>query len=595
MAKELEFGTGGIRAVMGPGMDQLNIYTIRKNTEGYARYIDAVYADKAGSVNDDRESRICCGADVGDDVGGITVEKTVVIAYDNRNHSKEFADETANVLASHGIRVYMFDSLRPTPELSFAVRYLHAFGGVVITASHNPPQYNGYKIYDMYGCQCVPRDTDEIIRYIKGVGDIGDELDSKYRSDGTGSSGGSLAETSLSVTLSSEARSDGKKVVLSDEVDEAYYRALETIQLRPDLQKEIKIVYTPLHGTGYVPVTTMLGRLGYEYYEVSEQCEPDGDFSHTASPNPEDKRAFDLAIEKAKKVDADIIMATDPDCDRIGLVVKHENLLSSGFADKSVLTWIKESETKDEKYVYLTGNQVGAIFIKYLLETRKQAGTLPEDGIIFDTIVTSDLGVRIAKSYGIEVESTLTGFKFIGDKIREYEGQRTFLFGYEESYGYMIGDFTRDKDGVQAAIMAAEVCNYYKLQGKTLVDVLLSIYNEYGYSRDVQESQSFEDGCGLTGEQGRAEMERLVDEYRSIDPTSESAVIEGRRVVAVEDYKSSLRTACDGSTTALLLPKSNVIKLFLEDGSWVVVRPSGNEPKIKYYKELRGDCPKTRY
>ena len=498
--KELTFGTGGIRAIMGPGPNKLNEYTIRKNTEGYARFIDSK--------------------------GEEAKKRGVVIAYDNRNHSDEFALVSAKVLATHDITVYLFDSLRTTPELSFAVRHLQAYGGIVITASHNPPEYNGYKTYDYHGCQSVLRDTDVIIEYIKGVEDL------------------------LDIRIDEEKAKNIKYI--GKEVDEAYYEALMTVQERPEQEKNVKVVYTPLHGTGNVPVRTMLDRLGYEVHIVEEQCSPDPMFSNTESPNPENKKAFIKAEELAKKVDADIIVATDPDCDRLGIVVKHE-----------------------DEYHYLTGNQTGAILLEYLLSTKKEKGTLPSDGIVFDTIVTASLGAKVAEKYGVEVESTLTGFKFIGDKIREYKGKKTFLFGYEESYGYMIKDFTRDKDGVQSTILATEACQYYKSQGKTLVDVLNDLYAEFGHLVDIQENET------LPGIEGAKKIEELVNQYRY--GTFEE--IEGRKVVAKEDYKLSIRTDADGEHP-LTLPKSNVIKLFLEDGSWIVVRPSGNEPKIKYYKNL---------
>lgn len=489
--KDLKFGTGGIRAIMGPGPNKLNKYTIRKNTEGFARFIESK--------------------------GEEAKRKGVVITCDNRRNSQFFCEEAAKVLASHDIHVYLFESLRTTPELSFAVRHLKATGGISITASHNPPEYNGYKTYDEYGCQSVPRDTDVIIKYIQAVEDVlGVEVD--------------------------ESKAENIEYI-GIEVDEAYYKALETVQERPGEQKNIKIVYTPLHGTGNIPVRTMLNRLGYEVHPVGEQCIPDPDFSKTASPNPENKKAFDRAIELAKKVDADLIVATDPDCDRLGLVVKHQ-----------------------EEYAYLTGNQTGAILLEYLLSTKKEKETLPSNGIVFDTIVTASLGAKVCEKYGVEVESTLTGFKFIGDKIREYEGKKEFLFGYEESYGYMIKPFTRDKDAVQSTILAAEATNYYKKQGKTLVDVLNELYDEFGYLKDIQENET------LLGKDGLAEIKRRVEEYRLNDIQE----IEGRRVVKKEDYSLGING----------LPKSNVIKLWLEDGSWVVIRPSGNEPKIKYYKNM---------
>lgn len=489
--KDLKFGTGGIRAIMGPGPNKLNKYTIRKNTEGFARFIESK--------------------------GEEAKKKGVVIACDNRRNSQFFCEEAAKVLASHDIHVYLFESLRTTPELSFAVRYLGAQGGINITASHNPPEYNGYKTYDEYGCQSVLRDTDVIIKYIQEVEDVlGVQVD----------------ETKF-----------GNIEYIGIEVDEAYYKALETVQERPGADKDLKIVYTPLHGTGNIPVRTMLNRLGYEVKVVGEQCIPDPDFSKTKSPNPENKKAFEKAVELAKKVNADLIVATDPDCDRLGIVAKHNG-----------------------EYVYLTGNQTGAILLEYLLSTKKEKGTLPTNGIVFDTIVTASLGAEVAKKYGVEVESTLTGFKFIGDKIREYDGQKTFLFGYEESYGYMIKPFTRDKDGVQSTILAAEAANYYKAQGKTLVDVLNGLYDEFGYLEDIQDNET------LPGIEGAKRIKQIVDDFRNEDIKE----MEGRKVVKKEDYSLGING----------LPKSNVIKIWLEDGSWVVVRPSGNEPKIKYYKNL---------
>lgn len=496
--RELTFGTGGIRAIMGPGPNRLNIYTIRKNTEGYARYIESHGRKNNG----------------------------VVIAYDNRLNSRKFAIETAKVLATHNIKVYLFKTLRPTPELSFAVRYLKCTGGIVITASHNPPEYNGYKIYDHHGCQCIPKDTDVIIEYIKGVEDM--------------------------LTICIDESKTNNIIFIGENVDEAYYERLYEVQERPEVNKDIKIVFTPLHGTGNIPVRTMLDRLGYNVSIVEEQCAPDPFFSKTKSPNPENKSSFEKAIELAKINNADLIIATDPDCDRLGIVVKHDN-----------------------DFEYLTGNQMGAIFLEYLLSTKKEKGMLPDNAIVFDTIVTSDLGRKICQKYGVEVESTLTGFKYIGDKIREYKGRKTFLFGYEESYGYMIKDFTRDKDGVQASILAVECCSYYKQIGKTLVDVLNELYDEYGHIIDIQESVT------LPGIDGQKKIMEIINQFRYENIEE----IEGRKVIAKEDYITSIRTDENGESL-LTLPKSNVIKLFLEDESWIVIRPSGNEPKIKYYKNI---------
>lgn len=499
--KDIQFGTGGLRAKMGAGTNRLNLYTIRKCAEGYARYIE-----------------FC---------GSISKRSGVVIAYDNRNHSKEFAEESAKILSLHGIKTYLFDSLRPTPELSFAVRELHAFGGIVVTASHNPKEYNGYKIYDKYGCQCVPRDTDVIIKFMNEVDDYLQLSVKKY-------------EKSLIN-------------IIGMEIDKQYYKALLDVQENPKMLKEnVKIVYSPLHGAGNIPIRTMLKKLGYDIYVVENQCNPDGNFSNVDSMNPENKKAYNQAIELAEYEKADVVITTDPDCDRLGIAVLHQN-----------------------KYEYLTGNQTGAILINYLLEQKKKKGTLPKNGIVFNTIVTSDLGTRICEKYGIEVESTLTGFKYIGDKIREHEGQKTFLFGYEESYGYLVKDFCRDKDAVQSSILIAEVLTYYKILGKTLIDVLNDIYNEFGFVADIQENEHLE---GIAGAQ---QIKEIINNFRYHTPH----FIESRKVIAKEDYLLSTRED-EAGCSSLLLPKSNVIKLFLDDGSWIVVRPSGNEPKIKYYKNI---------
>ena len=497
--KDIKFGTGGIRGIMGAGSNRLNIFTVRKVAQGYSNYIN----DHKGN------------------------EKGIVIGYDNRKNSKQFAKECANVLAINGIKVYLFDSLRPTPELSFAIRELQTFGGIVITASHNPKEYNGLKLYNQDGCQCVPRESDVIISYIDKIKDV------------------------FSITIREE---DTKNIkMISSDIDECYYEALYSVQENQEVPKDkIHIVYTPLHGTGNIPVRTMLERLGYEIECVEEQCPPYEDYRNARSINPENKKSFEVAQQQAQRSKADIIIATDPDCDRLGIAVKHEGT-----------------------YVYLTGNQTGAILLEYLLTSKYKKGTLPENGIVFNTIVTSSLGERICKKYGVEVESTLTGFKYIGDKIEEYQGKKTFLFGYEESFGYLIKDFVRDKDGVQSCILIAEACAYYNEQGKTLVDVLEDIYEEYGNFIDSQENKTYQ------GKEGLEEIERIVDTYRN----EEVEYMEERKVIAKEDYKLSKRYI-DGRVEEISLPKSNVIKFHLHDGSWIVVRPSGNEPKIKLYKDL---------
>lgn len=506
--KSLEFGTGGLRALLGVGPNRLNIYTVRKNTEGFARYIKSK--------------------------GNTACEKGIVIAYDNRHMSKEFASEAAKVLAVHNIHSYVFESLRPTPELSFAVRELQAFGGIVITASHNPKEYNGYKVYNSKGGQCIPDETDIIIKYINSV------------------------EDELSVQVADEDTFRQYYHVLSSEIDEKYYnKLLETIPLNKDEKKDdFKIVFSPQHGTANIPVRTVLSRLGYKVILVENQCSPDPDFSNTLSPNPENEEAYSEGIKIAKSVDANLVMTTDPDCDRLGIAVKHNG-----------------------EYRLLTGNQTGAILLDYILKVRKEKGLLPSNSIVFNTIVTSDLGSEIAKKFGIEVESTLTGFKFIGDKIREYEetGVKQFLFGYEESYGYLLSDISRDKDAVQSCMIIAEIANYYHNRGKTMIDILNNIYEEFGYYLDHLYSVT------LKGIDGKERINRIMKNLRE----EKRETLGSLKVKAVEDYIISKREE-EGIITRISLPKSNVLKFILEDNSWVAVRPSGTEPKCKFYFCIRG-------
>lgn len=500
--KDLEFGTGGLRAKLGVGTNRLNIYTIRKNTEGYANWLLKQ--------------------------GYQSFNKGIVIAYDNRHMSKEFALESAKVLATHRIKTYIFSSLRPTPELSFAIRYLKAFGGIVITASHNPKEYNGYKIYDETGCQCVLRYTNEIIEEINKV------------------------INPLNVQV------DEKEVVrpyihfIDKEIDEAYYNETLKIQINPTISKDnLKIVFSPEHGTANIPVREVLSRAGYHVIPVESQCNPDPNFSNTKDPNPENVVAFEEGLKIAKINDADCIICTDPDCDRLGVMVKHNN-----------------------EYVALTGNQTGAILLEYIIQQRIKNHTLPDNPIVYNTIVTSSLGDMICKKYNIPVEKTLTGFKFIGDKIHDIEISKkyTFLFGYEESYGYLISDCVRDKDGVQSCLLISEVINYYKQNNKSLIDVLNNIYEEYGHFWDIQKSIKFE------GKEGTKIINKIMSNFRN--PNLE--YIGNSKITIKEDYKLGIRKS-NHNEDVLTLPKSNVIKLYLEDGSWIAVRPSGTEPKIKFY------------
>ena len=514
--KNLEFGTAGMRGELGPGTNRMNIYTVRKASEGFARYL----------LNEDEEN----------------ARRGVVIAYDSRHQSPEFALEVAKTIGKHGIKSYLFKELRPTPELSFAVRHLKAAAGVMITASHNPPEYNGYKVYGDDGAQLTPKPAAKLTSF---VNDVQDEL-------------------TIEVLEEKELLEKGLLEYVGEEIDEAYLNQLETIQLNKQIvqkmAKDVRIVFTPLHGTASKLVKKGLERFGFENVAfVKEQELPDPDFSTVESPNPEDPKAFELAIQYGKKVDADILLGTDPDSDRLGIVVKN---------DKG-------------EYIPLTGNQIGAILLHYILSQKKEQGILPENGIMIKTIVTSELGRAIAEDFGVATLDTLTGFKFIGEKIKEFEesGKYKFQFGYEESYGCLIGDFVRDKDAIQATLLAAEVAAYYKNQGKTLLDGLREIYEKYGYFRESLQSLT------LKGLEGEKKIAHIMNFFRKQPPLELSGV----KVVAVEDYQTSVRKELEtGKLDPIKLPKSNVLKYFLEDGSWVCVRPSGTEPKCKFYFAVKG-------
>ncbi|MFB1049944.1 phospho-sugar mutase [Paraliobacillus sp. JSM ZJ581] len=515
--KELEFGTGGMRGELGPGSNRMNIYTIRKAAEGLARYID-IYGDEAKT-------------------------RGVVIAYDSRFKSPLFAIEAAKTLSNHGIQTYVFDALRPTPELSFAVRYLHAYSGIVITASHNPPEYNGFKVYGSDGGQLPPGPADEVVNK---VNEVENELE-------------------IPVADEKEIKQSGLLQIVGDKIDEAYQQQLQTIVVNPSIIKQVaddfKIVYTPLHGTGNIPVREGLKRMGFKHVEVvAEQELPDPNFSTVKSPNPEEHAAFELAMKQGEKTNADILLATDPDTDRVGVAVKND----SG------------------KYQVLTGNQVGALLLHYLITEKQQQGTLPANAIVFKTIVTSEIGRVIAHTHGLNIIDTLTGFKFIGEKIKAFKetGEYEFLFGYEESYGYLIGDFVRDKDAVQACMMAAEAAAYYKTKGKTLYQGLLEVFEQYGYYYESLQSLT------LKGKDGAEQIQSLLTAFRTNPPKE----ILGNPVVEIEDYQSSERTFTNtGETEPIVLPKSNVLKYKLADGSWFCLRPSGTEPKIKFYFAVNGD------
>ncbi|KSU84024.1 phosphoglucomutase [Fictibacillus enclensis] len=508
--KNLEFGTGGMRGEIGPGTNRMNTYTIRKASSGLASFIE--------------------------EQGEKAKVRGVVIAYDSRHKSPEFAMEAAGTLASRGIQTYVFESLRPTPVLSFAVRYLKAFSGIVITASHNPPEYNGFKVYGPDGGQLPPREADLLTEKVEEVEN----------------------ELAISVKDKSQLQEDGLIQIVGEEIDTAYLEQLKGITVNPDLIKDMEdlsIVFTPLHGTANLPVRNGLEAIGFKNVTVVKEQElPDPDFSTVKSPNPEEHAAFELAIQYGKEKDADVLIATDPDADRVGVAVK--NL--------------------DGEYVVLTGNQTGALLLHYLLSQKEAQGELCPKGVVLKTIVTSELGREIASSFGLKTVDTLTGFKFIGEKIKEYEktGEHTFLFGYEESYGYLIGDFVRDKDAVQACLLAAEVAAYYKKQGKTMYEGLMDVFSTYGYHLEGLESLT------LKGKAGAEQIANILDSFRATPPSE----IAGKAVLYVEDYSiGKQRNLQTGEKTQIDLPASNVLKYVLEDGSWFCLRPSGTEPKIKFY------------
>ena len=501
---DLEFGTAGIRGVLGPGSNRLNIYVIRKVTKAFAEFL----------LNSDSKTK----------------EDGVVISHDNRLYSREFTLEAAKMLSSYGIKVYIFDDLRPTPELSFAVRKMKAAGGIMITASHNPKEYNGFKVYDREGCQLTPK---KIKPYIDIIKTYGSEID----------------------TVFGDSEIKGEIITLGKEVDIDFIEHVESILLNPELDKNnFKIVFTPQHGTSLELAAMLFERLGYQVIYVKEQCNHDPLFGGTPSPNPEDPRAYDLAIDYAKRENADIIMVTDPDADRCGIAFKNAQ----------------------GEYQLFTGNQTGALLIDYVLSQRKAKGLLHENGVLFDSVVTSSFGQKVARFYGISVESVLTGFKFIGDKIKHYEDtkEKVFEFGYEESYGYVLAPFVRDKDSLQALLMIAEMTNFYLLQGKTLDVVYDELQQLHGYHFDKLFSIYFE------GQNGKVKMDSIMESLRR-QPLSE---VDGVKVDFIEDYQTSKVVNPNNELIREIdLPKSDMIKYYFIDGSTIAIRPSGTEPKCKFY------------
>jgi phosphoglucomutase len=514
--RELEFGTGGLRGVIGAGTNRMNLYTVGKATQGLAQYVlQSQFQAKPGrerAAEEQPESN-----------------HSVVIAYDSRNQSPEFALEAALVLAGNGIKAYVFESLRPTPELSFAVRALQASAGIVITASHNPPEYNGYKAYGSDGNQLLPEAAEQVIEQIRQIKDF-----SKVKKI-------SKDEAEKAELLNS----------IGEEMDQQYIEAVVSTSLNQDAaaNQNVKIVYTPLHGAGNKLVRQALQQIGCtQVHVVKEQEHPDAEFSTVRSPNPEEQEAFTLALKLAEEVDADIIMGTDPDCDRMGAVVRNDQ----------------------GKFEILTGNQTGALLTHYLLNQLKDSGKLPDNGMVIKTIVTSELGARIAESCGVSSMDTLTGFKYIGEKISEFEqtGEHQFIFGYEESYGYLAGTHCRDKDAVVASMLICEAAAFYKKQGLSLYDVLQKIYQTHGYFLEKLESRT------LKGVDGVAQINRIMEAFRVQAP----ADIAGIGVNKTKDYLQGIED----------LPQENVLKYTLDDGSWFCLRPSGTEPKIKVYLGVVG-------
>ena len=512
----LEFGTAGMRGLIGAGTNRINIYVVRQATEGLARLIESK--------------------------GGNEKERGVAIAYDSRHFSPEFAFESAAVLAKHGIKSYVFESLRPTPELSFAVRHLNCFAGIMITASHNPAPFNGYKVYGEDGGQMPPHDADALTTYIRAI------------------------ENPFTVEVADvEAeKASGLIEVIGEAIDAEYLKEVKDVNINPTLieefGKDMKIVYTPLHGTGEMLARRALAQAGFDSVQVVEaQATPDPDFSTVKSPNPESQAAFALAEELGRQVGADVLVATDPDADRVGVEVLQ----------------------KDGSYLNLSGNQIGAIMAKYILEAHKNAGTLPENAALCKSIVSTDLVTKIAESYGATMFNVLTGFKFIAEKIQEFEEKHnhTYMMGFEESFGYLIKPFVRDKDAIQAVLVVAELAAYYRSRGLTLADGIEEIYKEYGYYAEKTISVT------LSGVDGAEQIKAIMAKFRENGPKefNETAVS------ITEDFKAQTSTAADGTVTALTTPPSDVLKYTLADGSWIAVRPSGTEPKIKFYIAVVGE------
>ena len=506
----MSFGTAGMRGLIGAGINRMNIYTVRQATEGLASYMDTL----------DEESK----------------KRGVAISFDSRYHSKEFAYEAARVLGQHNIKSYVFDDIRPTPELSFAIRHLNTFAGVMITASHNPMQYNGYKIYGQDGGQMPPKASDMITDYVRKAEDV----------------------FAIDVADVKDLRDKQLLSVVGEDVDDAYLANVKTVNVNHNLirevGKELKFVYTPLHGTGKIICRRALDNVGFKNYSlVKEQAIADPEFPTVDFPNPEFPEAFNYAIKLGNEENADVLIATDPDADRLGAAVRQP----------------------DGSYELMTGNQIASVLLDYILTAKKNANDLPADGTVVKSIVSTELATKIANNYGVEMQNVLTGFKYIAEKIKDFEENKdhTFLFGFEESFGYLIKPFVRDKDAIQSTVLLAEVAAYYKQKGQTLYDGLQSIYKKYGYHEEKTISKTF------SGIEGKEKMANIMNELRS-NPLNE---FNNQRVESLEDFQTSTKTNADGSTETIELPEANVLKYWLDDGTWFAIRPSGTEPKIKFY------------
>lgn len=512
--KDLEFGTGGLRGVIGAGSNRMNIYTVSKATQGFANYLNENFNNPS-----------------------------VAIAYDSRNMSKEFSKAAALTLSASGVKVYLFEDLRPTPVLSFAVRHLNCQGGIVVTASHNPKQYNGYKVYDEFGGQVTDDKADKII---SAANEIENFEEIKTITEG-------------------EAIEKGLLVYIGEDIDKEYTERVKALTIRKELveknAKDLKIIFTPIHGSGNIPVRRVLEELGYENVKVvKEQEAPDGNFPTTNYPNPESPQVFELALEMAKEEAADVIFGTDPDCDRIGVLVNEG----------------------EGEYRILTGNQTGLLLTNYILSSLKETGSLPDNGVIIKTIVTTEGARKIAEDYDIEIMDVLTGFKYIGEKIQQFNttGDKKYLFGFEESYGYLAGDFVRDKDAVIAAMLIAEMTVYYKAKGISLYEALINLYEKYGFFKEDLVS------IELAGKEGSEKITACIDTLRKTKLTD----VDGIKILTKLDYNLRIEEdIINSSKKDINLPPSNVLKFILEDGSYFVVRPSGTEPKMKVYLAVRGN------